>query len=202
MVLTKEQRIELLAKARAAKQTKNKKETPEPEVVVEPPPPEPPAPKPKKSNKKSTPQPQLPVPVQVIEESDDEEEVIEVPIPAPKPKKKLPVRWLKKQEEPVKVCCDELLTKEEPLITDEKPNKVLVDKHIVIPPEKELKKPRKPRASATAPRTLELTPIEDVFEDIQNNDVKYRPVPKIKAQPAPPEVVIKHNPLGFTLFDY
>ena len=30
MVLTKEQRIELLAKARAAKQTKNKKETPEP----------------------------------------------------------------------------------------------------------------------------------------------------------------------------
>jgi len=198
MVLTKEQRIELLAKARAAKQTKNKKDTPE--VVVEPPPPEPPAPKPKKPSKKVP----IPVPVQVIEESDEEEPepVIEEVVVA-KPKKKLPVKWLKKPEEPVKVCCNEPLTKEEPLITDEKPNKTLTEKHIAIPPEKELKKPRKPRASV---RSLDLVaepkPIEEVFEEVKNNDVKYRPVQKIKAQPAPQEVIIKHHPLGFTLFDY
>jgi hypothetical protein len=196
MVLTKEQRIELLAKARAAKQAKNKKETPV--VVVEPPPPEPPTPKPK-SNKKTAPIP-LPVPVEVVEESDEE---VEEPVVV-KPKKRLPTKWLKKQEEPAKVCCNEPLTKEEPLITDDKPEKkVLAEKNIVIPTEKELKKPRKPRASV---RTLEIvaepTPIEAVLEEVKNNDVKYRPVPKTK-QPAPvPEVVIKHNPLGFTLFDY
>lgn len=197
MVLTKEQRIELLAKARAAKQAKNKKETPV--VVVEPPPPEPPTPKPK-SNKKTVPAP-VPAPAPVIEESDEEE--VEEPVVV-KPKKRLPTKWLKKQEEPAKVCCNEPLTKEEPLITDDKPEKkVLAEKNIVIPTEKELKKPRKPRASV---RTLEIvaepTPIEAVLEEVKNNDVKYRPVPKTK-QPAPvPEVVIKHNPLGFTLFDY
>lgn len=196
MVLTKEQRIELLARARQAKQEKTAKAKdtlpPQPEVVVkvELPPAEPPTPKPKKTKKVSQPVP-IPVPVQVIQESEsEEEEVIEVPIPVPK-KKALPKKWLKAQAEPVKVCCNEPLTKEEPLITDEKPlKKALIEKNIIIPDEKEMKKARKPRASATAPRTLELTPIEDVFEDIQNNDVKYRP--KVKLPPvAPPQMTIK-----------
>lgn len=202
MVLTQDQRIELMAKARAAKA--NKKLTETPVVNVEPPVEQPPTPKVKNSRKKNEVVP-LPEPVQVIQESESEaeaEEVIEVPVPVPK-KKALPKKWLKPNTDPVKVCCNEPLTKEEPLITDEKPQAV---KHIVIPPMKELKKQRQPRASA---RTLEIlaepTPIDEVMEDVLNNDIKYRTKPKKVAPapvPAPAPVVIKHSEIPFKIFDY
>jgi DNA repair exonuclease SbcCD nuclease subunit len=205
MTLTKEQRIELLAKARAAKQTKKKEAeppaTPEPVVNVVLPDPEPPTPKPKRTKKVAIP---IPVPVQVIEESDEEEAVVEV-VEVVKPKKKaLPAKWLKKQEEPVKVCCEEKLTREEPLITDEKPIKKILEKtNIVIPQEKELKKPRKARASVnTLELLVEPKKIEEVMEDVVKNDVKYRPAPKMKPQPAPQEVFIKRVDPPLQLFSY
>lgn len=206
MVLTQEQRIELMAKARAAKANKKNTQADEatPVVNVEPPVEQPPTPKVKKSRKKQEVIP-LPEPVQVIQESESEaeaEEVIEVPVPVPK-KKALPKKWLKPNTDPVKVCCEEKVSKEEPLITDEKPQAV---KHIVIPPMKELKKQRQPRASA---RTLEIlaepTPIDEVMEDVLNNDMKYRAKPK-KVAPAPAPalapVVIKHSEIPFKIFDY
>ena len=83
MPLTKEDRIELLARARQAKANKKLAETPT--VNVEPPVEQPPTPKVKKTRKKNEIAP-LPEPVQLIEEDDEEEEVVEVPIPAPKKK--------------------------------------------------------------------------------------------------------------------
>lgn len=204
MVLTTEQRIELLAKARAAKANKKlalQEAVETPAVNVEPPVEQPATPKVKKSRKKNEIAP-LPEPVQVIQESESEEEaeeVIEVPVPVPK-KKALPKKWLKPNTEPVRVCCEEKVSKEEPLISDEKPQIV---KHVVIPPMKELKKQRQPRAST---RTLEIvaepTPIDVVLDDVKNNDMKYRPQKQVRQAPAPAPVVIKHSELPFKLFDY
>lgn len=204
MVLTQEQRVELLARARAAKANKKLSQAEEatPVVNVEPPVEQPPTPKVKKSRKKQEIIP-LPEPVQVIQESEeDEPEPEPEPVPVPVPKKKaLPKKWLKPNTEPVKVCCEEKVSKEEPLITDEKPQIV---KHIVIPATKEVKKARVPRAST---RTLEILaeprPIEDIFEEVKNNDMKYRPQKKQAPPPTPsaPIQIIKTEG-GLRLFDY
>jgi hypothetical protein len=196
MVLTKEQRIELLSRAREAKAKKRLVEAEaEPEVVVEPPVEQPPTPKVKSNRKKQEVVP-LPVPVPVV----IEEPEVEEPLPVPK-KKGLPAKWLKNPKtEPEKVCCDVKLTKEEPLMVDEKPQ-VVADK-IVIPSKKELKKPRVPRASS---RTLEIvaepTPIEEVLEEVKNNNTKY--LPKVRqAQPQSAPISIIRTDAPLRLFDY
>lgn len=201
MVLTQEQRVELLAKARLAKA--NKKLADAPVVNVEPPVEQPPTPKVKKSRKKNEIAP-LPEPVQVIQEDESEEEVIEVPIPVPK-KKSLPVKWLKNPKtEPEKVCCNEKLSKETPVI-DDVPQ--VVAETIVVPSKKEIKKPRQPRSSAPT-RTLtippEPAPIEEFLEDMSNDAKKYRPPQKRQPSSAPPSApiqIVRAEP-SLRLFDY
>lgn len=197
MVLTTEQRVELMAKARAAKA--NKKLTETAEVNVEPPVEQPPTPKVKKSRKKNEVVP-LPEPVQVIEESDESEpEVVAAPAPAPK-RKALPVKWLKAAPEPQK-CCDEKVSKEKFVIDDEPQ----VVEQIVVPAKSAIKKPRAPRAST---RTLEIVAepkaIEEVFDEVKNNDMKYRPVQKRQASVPPPaapiQITYREPPLQ--LFSY
>jgi hypothetical protein len=209
MVLTKEQRIELLAKARLAKANKRTsiKEEPDevdeedrPVVNVEPPQPEPPPPKVKKTRKKNEIAP-LPVPVEVIQ---IEEEPVVVP------KKKLPTtKWLKNPKtEPERVCCNEKVSKEEYLIDDEKPQ---VIKEIVIPAKKEIKKPRVPRASSKTLDLVEPPPIEEFLQDMSNDAMKYRPpqrrqptpqmqLPPVSAPSAP--IQIKRVEPALKLFDY
>jgi hypothetical protein len=192
MPLTKEERIELMARARAAKA--NKKEVikeeaePEPEPVKEPV---------KKTRQKKAEIP-LPLPVEVIQEADPEPVAV-----APK-KKALPVKWLKNPKEPVKVCCDEKVSKEEYLIDDDKPQAVA--ESIFVPSKKEIKKPRAIRSS-TPVRTLNIVepePIEEVLEDIKNNNTKY--LPKVRqATPAPAAatpVSIKRLDEPLRLFSY
>ena len=196
MVLTTEQRVELLAKARAAKA--NKKLAESAAVIVEPPVEQPETPKVKKSRKKQEVVP-LPEPIQVIEESDESEPEPEVVV-APK-RKALPKKWLKAAPEPQK-CCDEKVSKEEPLITDEKP---LIVEQVVVPAKKEIKKARVPRASA---RTLEIIAepkaIEEVFDEVKNNDMKDRPVQKRHTSVPPPTAPIQIVKVeqGLRLFDY
>lgn len=203
MVLTKEQRLELLVKARQAKA--NKKLADAPVVNVEPPVEQPPTPKVKKSRKKNEISP-LPEPVHVIQEDESKEEVeevIEVPIPAPK-KKATPNKFLKLPKIEPQKCCDEKVSREEPLITDDKPQ--ILDNNVVIPSKKEIKKPRQPRASS---RTLDIVAepkaIEEVMEEVKNNDMKYRPQQKqVQQQPptpsAPISITYKDPPLR--LFHY
>lgn len=202
MVLTKEDRIELLKKARQAKASKraSAKEDEEetPVVNVPEPEPEPPTPKVKKTRKPK----ELPVPVEEVVEVVEEE-----PLPVPKKKAvaSLPSKWLKNPKtEPEKVCCNAKLTKEEPLITDDKPQ-VVADK-IVIPPKKELVKKRTPRAS-TPSRKLELSPprdIVEVIEELQQDNTKYRPPQKRQQAPPPqsaPISIVRAEP-ALRLFDY
>lgn len=216
MVLSKEDRVALLAKAREAKARKKaviKEETDEVEDDFEPetkptinlnlpdPEPEPPTPKKKTGRKPVAPQPVKPVVVAVAEEEEEEEPVI------PK-KKQLPLKWLKNPKPPEKVCCDKKLTKEEPLIKDEEPQ-VVPDKHIVVPSKSIIKKPKAPRAST---RTLELVAepkaIEEVLEEVKNNDVKYQPIKKASPAPPPPTlpalqpITIRHIDPPLRLFDY
>jgi hypothetical protein len=201
MVLTKEDRIELLKKAREAKANKRAiKEETEDEVIVnvEPPVVQPETPKVKKTRKKNEIAP-LPAPVYVVQESESEEEVIEVPIPAPK-KKSLPAKWLKKAPEPQK-CCDEKVCKEEPLI-DDKPQ--FVAETIVVPSKSTIKKPKAVRAST---RTLtippEPEPIAELIKDLEQSDMKYRPK-QVRQSPAPPSApiqIVRVEP-SLRLFDY
>ena len=193
MTLTTEERVEIMRRARQAKA--NKKLTEEPVVNVEPP-----TPKVKKIRKKNEVAP-LPEPVQLIEEDDEEEEeVVEVPIPAPK--KKTTVNKFSKlpKIEPQK-CCDEIVSHEQPLITDDKPQ--VVDK-IVIPSKNQITKPKKPRASAPV-RTLDITepaPITELINDLEEADMKYRPK-QVKPPPtpsAPIKITYKDPPLQ--LFHY
>jgi hypothetical protein len=193
MVLTTEQRVELLFRAREAKKAKklaSQQNEEQPIVNVEQTVEQPPTPKVKSNRKKNDIAP-LPLPVQVIQESESEEEVIEVPVPK---KKTLPKKWLKKTEQKI---YDEKVSKEEYVIDDDKPQKV---DNIVIPAGKEIKKGRMPRASAPT-RTLTLTEpkaIEEVFEEVKNNDMKYRPK-QVKAS-AP--IQIKHFDEPLKLFNY
>jgi hypothetical protein len=202
MVLSKEDRIALLAKAREAKakkrvsvkeeETEDEEETPV--VNVPMPEPEPPTPK-KKTGRKAKEVVPLPVPVEVIQ---IEEEPLQVSkkrvVPNPK--------WLKHPKtEPEKVCCDKKLTKEEPVIED-KPQ--VVAETIVVPPQKEIKKVRKVRAS-TPTRTLELTPprdIVDVIEELKEDNTKY--LPKVRQAQPPPSapISIRHQDIPLRLFDY
>jgi hypothetical protein len=203
MVLTKEDRIALLARAREVKAKKRvsakdeteadeaEEDTPVINVPLPTPEIEPPTPK-KKTGRKPKEVVPLPVPVEVVQ--------IEDPVPkkrvVPNPK------WLKQiKTEPEKVCCDKKLTKEEPLIED-KPQ--VVAEKIVIPPKKEIVKKRTPRASAPT-RTLELTeptPIEEVLEDVKNNNQKY--LPKVRQAPPPPSapISIRHQDIPIRIFDY
>ena len=203
MVLTKEDRIELLARARQAKANKKLAETPA--VVIEPPVEQPPPPKVKKSRKKNE-IIALPEPVHVIQEDDDEEEeeeVIEVPIPAPK-KKATPNKFLKLPKIEPQKCCDEKVSCEEPLITDDKPQ--ILDNNVVIPSKKQITKPRQPRASS---RTLDILAepkaIEEVMEEVKNNDMKYRPqqrqVQQPPSTPSAPISIIRQDP-PLRLFHY
>ena len=196
MVLTKEERIELMAKARAAKANKREtiREEPEPE-------PEPEPVKVKKTRQKKAEVP-LPVPVEVIQEPDPEPVAV-----APK-KKPLPVKWLKAPKtEPVKVCCDEKVCKEEYLIDDDKPQ--IAAERIVVPSKKEIVKKRAPRASAPL-RTLDIVepePIEEVLEDIRYNNTKYLPrvrqaTPAPAPVPTPAPIQIKRADPPFSLFNY
>lgn len=201
MVLTKEERIQLLAKAREAKakkrvsvkeeETEDEEETP----VINVPMPEPPVPEPvpkKKTGRKPKEVVPLPVPVEVIQ--------VEEELPVPK-KRSLPAKWLKNPKtEPERVCCDAKLSKEKPVI-DDAPQ--VVAETIVIPAKKEIKKARVPRASAPT-RTLELTeptPIEDVIEDLKKDNEKY--LPKIRQAPPPsaPIQIVRAEP-ALRLFDY
>jgi len=197
MPLTTEQRVELLFRAREAKKAKklaSQQNEERPIVNVEPTVEQPPTPK-VKSNRKKNENVPLPVPVQVIQEneSDTSEEAIEVPIPK---KKTLPKKWLKKTE--TQKIYDEKVNKEEYVIDDDKPQKV---DNIVIPAGKEIKKGRAPRASAPT-RTLTITEpkaIEEVFEDVKNNDMKYRPK-QVRVSSAP--IQIKHQDPPLQLFSY
>lgn len=199
MVLTKEDRIELLARARLAKANKKLAETPV--VNVEPPVEQPPTPKVKKSRKKNEIAP-LPEPVQLIEEDESEdEEVVEAPTPAPK-KKATPNKFLKVPKiEPPK-CCDEIVSHEQPLITDERPQ--VIDRNVVIPSKKQISKPRQVRAS-TPSRTLTITdpaPISELIQDLEDVENRYRPK-QVKQPPtpsAPIQITRKEPPLR--LFDY
>jgi len=204
MVLSKEDRIALLAKAREAKakkrvSTKDETEADEaeeetPVINVPMPEPEPPVPK-KKTGRKPKEVVELPVPVEVVQ-------IEEEPLPVPKKRVVPNPKWLKTPKtEPEKVCCDKKLTKEEPLIED-KPQ--VVAEKIVIPPKKEIVKKRTPRASTPA-RTLELTepaPIEEVLEDVRNNNQKY--LPKVRQAPPPPSapISIRHQDIPIRIFDY
>jgi hypothetical protein len=204
MPLTKEQRVELLAKARLAKANKRiaiKEEHDEDEeepivnVKVELPTPEPEPPKVKKTRKKNEIAP-LPTPVQVIQEPEDEPEE---PIIVPK-KKAIPIKWLKTPKvEPEKVCCNERVSKEEYLIDDEP--QVVAEK-IVIPSKSTLKKPKAPRASSKTLDLTEPTPIEDVLEDVRNNNNKY--LPKIVKQAPTPSapISIRYQEPPLRLFSY
>ena len=201
MVLTKEDRIELLVRARAAKASKKLAQPVEEEPAVE----EAPPPKVKKTRSKKEVIP-LPEPVQVIQEEESEEEVeVEVPIPAPK-KKAVPNRFLKLPKIEPQKCCDERVSHEQPLITDETPQ--VLDKNIVVPSKKQLTKPRQPRAS-TPVRTLDIMEkpkeIEEVMEEVINNDKKYRPPQQRQAQqpptPSAPINIIRKEP-ALRLFDY
>ena len=205
MPLTKEDRIELLARARQAKA--NKKLAQDEIVVnVEPQVEQPPTPKVKKSRKKNEIAP-LPEPVQLIEEDDEEEDVIEVPVPVPK-KKAVPNKFLKLPKIEPQKCCTEIVSHEEPLITDDKPQ--VIDKNIIIPSKKQIVNPRRPRAS-TPSRTLDIVEnpreIDEVMEDIVNNDMKYRaPQKQVKQVPTPstpsaPIQIIRKEP-ALRLFDY
>lgn len=200
MVLSKEERVQLLAKARQAKASKRvavKEEVEEeeeeaPVINVPIPDPEPEPPKVKKTRKKQEVVP-LPVPVEVIQ-------VEEEPLPVPK-KKSLPVKWLKNPKtEPEKVCCDAKLTKEAPLIED-KPQ--VVAESIVVPPQKEIKKVRKVRASTPA-KTLDLSPprdIEEVIEELKVDNTRF--LPKVRQAPPPSAPIsIRHQDIPLRLFDY
>lgn len=188
MPLTKEDRIELLKKAREAKANKRMiKEEEEDEPVINVKVEEPEV---KKTRKKKEVVP-LPVTPIVIEEDDVEEE----PVPVSK-KKVLPAKWLKQiKTKPETVCCDEKVTKEEFLI-DDKPQ-VVADK-IIIPSKTALKKPRAPRASTPA-KTLDLTDkprdITEVIDELTEGNSKYIPAKVVKAP-----VTIVHQKLR--LFDY
>lgn len=203
MVLSKEERVALLAKAREAKakkrvsvkdeETEDEEETP----VINVPMPEPPVPEPapkKKTGRKAKEVVPLPVPVEVIQ-------IEEEPLPVPK-KKALPAKWLKNPKTEVeKVCCDAKLSKEKPVI-DDAPQ--VVAETIVIPAKKEIKKARVPRASAPT-RTLTIPPdIEDVIEDLKADNQKY--LPKIRQAPPPstPQqpIQIKRMESPLKLFDY
>jgi hypothetical protein len=208
MVLTKEDRVALLAKAREAKARKKaviKEETEEdadegeetPIVNVEAPVSQPPTPKVKPNKRKNDIVP-LPVKPVVIQEPDEEEEVI--------PKKKtLPVKWLKNPKPTEKVCCKEPLTKEEPLIKDEEPL-VVPEKHIVVPSKSTIKKPKAIRASTrTLDMVVEPKPIEEVLEEVKNNDEKYRPQRRLPSlvPPTPQQPIsIKYIDPPLRLFDY
>lgn len=213
MVLTKEDRIALLAKAREAKARKKaviKEETEAdvdevegegtPIVNVEQPVSQPPTPKVKPNKRKNDIVP-LPVKPVVIQEPDEEED--EEPIPAPK--KKLPVKWLKTPKPPAKVCCNEPLTKEEPLIKDAEDAPIVAEKHIVVPSKSTIKKPKAVRAST---RTLDIVAepkaIEEVLEEVKNNDVKYQPIKRTPPAPPPPlqPISIKYIDPPLRLFDY
>jgi hypothetical protein len=198
MTLTKEQRIELLAKARLAKANKKasqKEAETEDEPIINVEIPEPP--KVKKTRKKNEVVP-LPVPVEVIEEPDDEPEE---PVVVSK-KKVINSKWLKPKTEPPKVCCNEKLCKEEYVIDDEKPQMI---KEVVIPSKTALKKPRAPRASTPA-RTLDLTEkprdIEEVIEELKVDNSRYLPKVRQAQPPVAPvaPITIIHEKLR--LFDY
>jgi hypothetical protein len=205
MVLSKEDRIALLAKAREAKakkrvstkdETEDEAEEEKPVINVPMPEPEPPVPK-KKTGRKPKEVVELPVPVEVVQ-------IEEEPLPVPKKRVVPNPKWLKQPKtEPEKVCCDKKLTKEEPLIED-KPQ--VVADSIVIPPKKELVKKRTPRASAPA-RTLELTPPRDIVEvidELQEDNLKYRP-PQKRQQAPPPQtapISIRHQDIPIRIFDY
>lgn len=203
MVLTKEERVALLAKAREAKakkrvsvkdETEDEEETPV--INVPMPEPEPEPPKVKKTRKKNDVVP-LPVPVEVIQVEEEE------PLPVPKKKVVPNPKWLKNPKTEVeKVCCDKKLTKEQPVI-DDAPQ--IVAETIVIPAKKEIKKPRQPRASAPT-RTLELTPprdIVDVIDELKVDNQKY--LPKIRqappSTPTAPISIVRSEP-ALRLFDY
>lgn len=202
MVLTKEDRIELLVRARAAKASKKLAPPVEEEPAVE----EAPPPKVKKTRSKKEAIP-LPEPVQVIQEDESEEEaeVVEAPTPAPK-KKTTPNKFLKLPKIDPPKCCDERVSHEQPLITDETPQ--VLNKNIVVPSKKQLTKPRQPRASPPV-RTLDIAEkpkaIEEVMEEVVNNDMKYRPPQQRQAQQpptpsAPINIIRKEPPLR--LFHY
>jgi hypothetical protein len=204
MTLTKEERVELLARARLAKASKRsvkeiKEESEDSEeeqtvvsVELPPPPPEAPTPK-KKTGRKPKEIVTLPVPVEIVH--------IEEPLPVPKKRVVPNPKWLKNPKTEVeKVVCDAKLTKEEPLIED-KPQ--VVAETIVVPPQKEIKKVRKVRASTPA-KTLDLTeptPIEEVLEDVKNNNQKY--IPKVRQAPPPSAPIsIRHQDPPLQLFSY
>jgi hypothetical protein len=199
MVLTKEERVELLAKARLAKANKRasmkEAETEDEDehinVKVELPEPEPVEPVPKKKTGRK-PKEVAPVPVEVVNEPKEPEPILKKKV-VPNPK------WLKNPKtEPEKVCCSEKVSKEEYLIDDEKPQ--LVAEKIVIPSKAVIKKPRLPRAST---KTLDLTPprdIEEVLEDVKNNNQKY--LQKIKQATPTPTAPISFIHEKMRLFDY
>ena len=197
MPLTTEERVELMRRARQAKADKKLAQAEEAEPVVEQAPPQ----KVKKSRKKNEIAP-LPVPVQVIQESEsEEEEVVEVPVPAPK-KKATPNKFLKLPKIEPQRCCDEKVSHEQPLITDDKPQ--VINPNIVIPAKKQISKPRQVRAS-TPSRTLTITdpePISKLIQDLEDVETKYRPK-QVKQPPAPSapiQITRKDPPLQ--LFDY
>ena len=190
-MLSKEDRIELLKKAREAKANKKaikeeETEDEEPVVNVQP---EPEKPAKKKTGRKPKAVVELPIPVEVVH--------IEEPV-EPVKKNQLPIKWLKKGAEPQKVCCNNKVSKEEYVIDDEKPQ-VIEDK-IVVPPQKEIKKVRKVRASTPA-KTLDLTDkprdIVEVIEDLSQDNAKY--LPKVKPAPSAPISIVNNK---IRLFDY
>ena len=176
MPLSYEQRVELLAKARAAK-------------------------KEKQNASKPAPTPATPA----VIDSDTSSEEIEEPVKFPKSKIPNP-KWLKNPEQQKKVKVEGKMTKEEHIIDDDPEIKSLFSKQSAssTPEPGPVVKVKKPKKVKEPVKTLDISepePIEKVMEDVVNNDTKYKP--KVKAPPKKaPQIVISKPTSGINLFDY
>ena len=178
MPLSYEQRVELLAKARAAK-------------------------KEKQNASKPAPTPATPA----VIDSDTSSEEIEEPVKFPKSRIPNP-KWLKNPETQKKVKVEGKITKESYVIDDDPEIKSLFSKQSAssTPEPKPVVKPKKPKKVKEAVKTLDIVvepkEIVQVMEDIVTNDKIYKPKVKVPAPKKAPQIVISKPTSGINLFDY
>ena len=178
MPLTYEQRVELLAKARAAK-------------------------KEKQNASKPAPTPATPA----VIDSDTSSEEIEEPVKFPKSKIPNP-KWLKNPEQQKKVKVEGKMTKEEHIIDDDPEIKSLFSKQSAssTPEPGPIVKVKKPKKVKEPVKTLDIVvepkEIEQVMQEVVANDTKYKPKVKVPAPKKPAPVVISRPVSSINLFDY
>ena len=147
--------------------------------------------------------------------NEDSESSSDVEEPKIKTKPKIPnPKWLKAPEPVKKVKDVEILSKEE--YDDDKPVKPVKSvraRKIVKPPTPEPEPEPEPEPKKRAPRKVrepvrtldvivEPKPIEEVMEEVVNNDVKYKPKPRVKSVPKSNSITITKSDIPFSLFDY